>query len=86
MENDIYPMEHFFSLPVIYKDNELNLNARLVTFAYTYTFYVMLDTREVAIERDDEQHFRIIDESDTIDQTVDRGLVEAIIESLKQLK
>ena len=76
-------MEHFFDLPVIYKDEELNLRARLVTFGYSYKFYIVVDKFELEVERDDQMNFRVLN-YDT-DVKIDIVLLEAIITSLEKL-
>lgn len=77
-------MEHFFSLPVLYKGAEEEYQARLVTFGYSYKFYVMVDKTELVVEKDDERNYRIISEQQ--DTVIDSDLCVAIIESLKQIE
>lgn len=77
-------MEHFFSLPVRYNGEELSFNGRLVTFAYTYKFYIVVDNKEFVFERDDELNFRVLDESDN-SHTTNADLLNAIISSLQKI-
>jgi hypothetical protein len=76
-------MEHFLELPVTYNDNELTFKVRLVTFAYTYKFYIMIEGQELIIERDDEHQFRAIISDASSDNNIDRRLIARIIESLE---
>lgn len=79
-------MEHFFELPVNYKDQELLLKVRLVTFAYEYKFYIMVEGQELIFERDDSGAFRVIFPSAPRIKEVDHELLEAIIETLEHLQ
>ena len=78
-------MEHFFELPVNYKGEELVFKGRLVTFGYTYKFYIVVNGREVVIERDDEQNYRILAGEGDIERSFDPELAKAIIDVLKAL-
>jgi len=78
-------MEHFFELPVPYKGTELLLKGRLVTFAYTYKFYVVVNGHELIFERDDEHQFRVLNTQDRpVD--IDSELIGQIITVLKKLQ
>ncbi|MCF3108787.1 hypothetical protein LL912_08350 [Niabella sp. CC-SYL272] len=79
-------MEHFFELPVMYKDEELLLKGRLVTFAYTYKFYVIVHGQELIFERDDEQKFRVLSGINDNQPQIDPGLVAQIVMVLNQLQ
>lgn len=76
-------MEHFFDLPVNYKGQTLSLRARLVTFGYSYKFYILVDKSELEVERDDEMQFRVLS-YDTAAK-VDPVLMAAIVSSLEKL-
>ncbi|WP_176954374.1 hypothetical protein [Niabella drilacis] len=79
-------MEHFFELPVRYKGATLILRGRLVTFAYSYKFYVMVNGRELIFERDDEQQFRVLQEASEDASEIDRELIQQIIITLNDLQ
>ncbi|HEX7754532.1 MAG TPA: hypothetical protein VF421_04265 [Niabella sp.] len=79
-------MEHFFELPVTYKDEELLFNGRLVTFAFDYKFYVNVNGRELVFEQDDEEHLRVIAPSQQQEAIPDPELVKKIAEVLKNLR
>jgi len=76
-------MEHFLELQVSYNGRELTFKVRLVTFAYSYKFYVMVEDQELIIERDDEQHFRAIASNAGSEKNIDKKLVAEIIGSLQ---
>lgn len=69
-----------FELPVTYKGKDLLFNVRLATFTYGYKFYVEIDDNEVVFERDDEGNLRAIVPEVTSGTTIEKGLIEAIIE------
>lgn len=69
-----------FELPVTYKGQDLLFNVRLATFTYGYKFYVEIDDNEVVFERDDEGNLRAIVPEVTSGTTIEKGLIEAIIE------
>lgn len=77
-------MEHFFELPVPYKGEELLLKGRLVTFAYSYKFYVVVNGHELVFERDDAHQFRVLNTQDHPVE-IDRELIEQIIMMLQKL-
>lgn len=80
-------MEHFFELPVRYKDEELNLKARLVTFGYIYKFHVIVYGKELVFEKDEEQNYRVLSELNSVDNMIiGEALLHAIIKSLKDIK
>ncbi|WP_118975715.1 hypothetical protein [Taibaiella koreensis] len=76
-------MEHFFDLLISYKQQELLLKARLVTFAYTYKFFVIVDGIELVFERDDEHSFRVLSPQVTRNEMADKELAEKIIDALE---
>lgn len=76
-------MEHFFSLPIVYNGAEIEYKARLVTFGYSYKFYIMVDKTELVIEKDDEGNYRVLSENNAY---IDAGLCKAIIASLQQIE
>lgn len=78
-------MEHYFELPVTYKNENLLLRGRLVTFAYDYKFYVNVQGQELIFERDDEGNFRVIAPQSDTQKPVERDLVEKITISLLQV-
>ncbi|AHF17123.1 hypothetical protein [Niabella soli] len=78
-------MEHFFDLPVLYKGEELLLKGRLVTFAYSYKFFVVVNGKELTFERDDERVFRVLSGAGEDVSTIDRELVQQIISALNKI-
>lgn len=76
-------MEHFFDLPVTYKDQTLSLRARLVTFGYTYKFFIMVNKYEIQVERDDQMNWRILNYDPEIE--IESSLLEAIVASLDKI-
>jgi hypothetical protein len=78
-------MEHFFELPVTYKGEELNLKGRLVTFGYTYKFYVVLNGEEYIFERDDEHQYRMLSVENNVNKPIDKELIELVIRALENL-
>ncbi|MBO9621010.1 MAG: hypothetical protein J7539_18485 [Niabella sp.] len=78
-------MEHFFELPVLYKGEDLLLKGRLVTFAYSYKFFVVVDGRELTFERDDERAFRVLSDAGEDGMGIDKELVKQIIAALDKI-
>ncbi|GAB3428004.1 hypothetical protein [Niabella aquatica] len=79
-------MEHYFELPVTYKNENLLLNGRLVTFAYDYKFYVNVEGQELIFEQDDERNFRVIAPESNVKKPIEKELVEKITEVLRSLQ
>jgi hypothetical protein len=78
-------MEEGFSLPVIFKGEEIAFNARLVINGYLFRFIIIIDDRELVVEKDDEGNYRVVNYSPDIPMHVDMGLLEAIVKSLKKI-
>lgn len=78
-------MEHFFELPIKYRGEELLLKTRLVTFAYTYKFHIIVDNKELIVERDEERNFRVIASDNVSAASIDPELVKNIVEQLQLL-
>ncbi|WP_300597375.1 hypothetical protein [Niabella sp.] len=79
-------MEHYFELPVTYKNEALLFNGRLVTFAYDYTFYVKVNGREVIFERDDAGNLRAITPMAETVPATETELIAHIGEVLKHIQ
>lgn len=77
-------MEHFFTLPVVYEGKELSYNARLVTFGYSYKFYIMIDGKEIVFEKDDEGLYRVV--TDEPGLTLDRRFLQEIVNALTTIE
>ncbi|MEE6126625.1 hypothetical protein V2E39_04385 [Chryseobacterium arthrosphaerae] len=69
-----------FEVPVSYKGKEYVFNARLATFTYGYKIYVDVNGTEVVFERDDSGNLRALLPENTSETTIEKGLIEAIIE------
>ncbi|WP_118976321.1 hypothetical protein [Taibaiella koreensis] len=79
-------MEHFFELPVNHNGEELLLKGRLVTFAYTYKFYVMVNGRELVFERDDSGEFRALVQAVDSGSEIDASFIHNIIVVLEAVQ
>lgn len=78
-------MEHFFELPINYQGEERLFKTRLVTFGYAYKFYVVIDGKELVVERDDDQNYKTILTDPFARQGFDPGLIKVIVECLQKL-
>jgi len=78
-------MEHFFELPINYQDEDRLLKARLVTFAYAYKYFIIIDGKELIVERDDEQTYRVVLSDPNVHLSIDPELIEIIINQLQKL-
>lgn len=82
-------MEQFFKLPVNYQNKTLFLKARMVSFAYSYKFYITINDTEFIFERDDDRQFRMMagdQEQDKPLPVINPALIDAIIEGLEQIQ
>lgn len=77
-------MEHFFELPVSYEGKELTFNGRLVTFGYSYKFYIVVNGEELVFEKDDSGDYRVV--AAQKEPRAEKGLLESIIVSLAKLQ
>lgn len=80
-------MDDGFEIPLTYKDKELNLPARLLAYGHSYKIEVTIAETLVHFERDDEAAWRALISNDDVAQnkTLDRGLLEAVAQSLDKL-
>lgn len=79
-------MEHYFDLPVLFKEEEISLKGRLVTFGYIYKFYIIVDGKEVVFERDDEGKYRaLLEDLNLNNKDTDKNLLKTIARSLETL-
>jgi hypothetical protein len=79
-------MEHFFELPVPYNGTELMLKGRLVTFAYTYKFYIIAEGEELVFERDYDNQLRVLLNDAHKSSNIDPKLIAAIATVLDQVQ
>lgn len=79
-------MDHYFELPVNYKNEELLFNGRLTTFAYEYKFYINVNGKEIIFERDDEGNLRAITPEAALTPATDIALIKEIGEVLKHVQ
>jgi hypothetical protein len=76
-------MEHFFELAVTIGGEEKTFSGRLVTFGYSYKFYIRVEGTELIFERDDERQYRVLSEQP--DTVASAELLQAIINSLEKI-
>lgn len=80
-------MEHEFSLPVMYKGEEVDLEGKWILAGYVSKFHVLIKGQEVVFEQDDEQNYRALQyEPDANKEPLETELIQAVIVSLEQLK
>ncbi len=77
-------MDHQFELSVIFKGEELSLNARLAAFGYSYKFFVEVAGRAIIFEKDDEGEYRAL--TDAADTATDKDLLQAIVTALEKIQ
>lgn len=80
-------MDEDFSLPIIYRGKELLLTSRLLQFGYTYKKEVEVEDTKVHFERDDSGEWRALLSQHDLEQrkTLDRHLIEALMQSIVQI-
>lgn len=76
-------MEHFFELPITHRGEQLTFKGRLVTFAYNYKFFIIVESRELVFEKDDEGEFRVL--SDHKQTEIDQELLSTIVHALENI-
>ncbi len=78
-------MQEGFELPVVYKGEELEFGSRLVISGYVYQFIIIVNDRELVFEKDDAGEYRVVNYTPDVSVTVNAGLLEAIIVSLREI-
>ena len=76
-------MEHFFELPVQYRNEGRKFQGRLVTFAYDYKCYVVVDGKEIVFQKDNDMTYKIIRE--TAEAVADPELLHSLVIAMNQL-
>jgi len=78
-------MEHYFELPVRYKNEEFIFRGRLQAFAYDYKFYIDINNQEIIFENDDAGSLRAVIPYNVKKPEIDQALLISIIDVLKNL-
>lgn len=79
--------EHSFEIPVVYKNQELAIPARLQLLGYTYRIVAVIGGVELYFERDDSGAFRAVlaNESTGTTSVPDTALLQAMAIALNEL-
>ena len=77
-------MDEGFELPVVYKNKELLLPATFIKAGYSYKIRITVDGQPVFFEPDEERNWRAMVDTETDKWKHDRGMLEAIIQSLDE--
>lgn len=74
-------------MPVTYKGREQIFKVTLQVFGYSYRLVVDVNGQAINFERDEERIFRAVLNYDDVENSdsVDRGLIEAIGESIREV-
>ena len=73
-------------IPVIYKNKELSLKARVVRFGYVNHIVVDLGGNQITIERDEECNYRALGDTKKMEGSkFDVDLIKAVITVLQSL-
>jgi hypothetical protein len=78
-------MDQHFSIPVTYKGEEMQFEARFQIWAYGRRFYVTVDGVEVLFEQDEEGSIRAILPAEEKGKTPAKGLLQEIAAVIQQL-
>lgn len=78
-------MDHQFLLPVMYKGEEMQFEARAQVWAYGRRFFVLVDGQEVIFERDDEGGMRAILAEEGKGRAQDADLLRAVAEGVGEI-
>ncbi|AQW92918.1 MULTISPECIES: hypothetical protein [Elizabethkingia] len=78
-------MEHYFDLPVRYKNEDLIFRGRLHAFAYDYKFYIDINNQEIIFENDAAGSLRAVIPYNAKKLEIDQELLISIIDVLKNL-
>ena len=77
-------MEHYFELPIAYDGAQHRFRARLTTFGYNYTFYVIVDGKEWTFEKDEAQNIQLTYPKLSSNPVITEGLLSKIMEELNR--
>jgi hypothetical protein len=80
-------MDEKFQLPVLYKGEELLLDASLLVTGFTHKFVVEVSEQEIIFEPDEERNYRAIIPYEDFgkEKPVDKQLLKAIAEAIETL-
>ena len=77
-------MEEQFELPLVYKGEQLLLNASLLVTGYTHKFSVDVNGQIIIFEPDEERNYRAVIPYDDLHQNrnIDKELLKAIVAAI----
>ena len=78
-------MEDSFQIPVVYRDKELQFNARLLQLGYVQKIEIEVSSQQVFLEKDDEENYRAVLANIESENKIDKELIIAIVESIEEL-
>ncbi|HXS37963.1 MAG TPA: hypothetical protein VN721_14765 [Flavipsychrobacter sp.] len=79
-------MDELFVLPITYKGEEREFEVRISKQGYTYKIFVLIDTVEVTLEKDEERNYRaVMDKTDIGANKIDIELVKVIVDTINSL-
>ena len=78
-------MDTDITIPVEYKGEELNFDARVQVWQFGHRFFVPVDGVELVFERDDSGQYRALTPEGYTGKLPGRGVVQAIASVLDEL-
>ena len=79
-------MDELFDIAVVYKGREINFQAQLLTYTYSYKIQVDINNVLVLFEHDDEKNIRAtVDPLQKNADTIDRELIKVVAQALQQI-
>jgi len=80
-------MAELIDIPIIYKGQEMVMQAELLQGGYIHGFQIMINEIPVLFEPDEERNYRvIIDETKYNKSKLDLEIIKVIVETLESLK
>jgi hypothetical protein len=76
-------MDNDFLLPIVYKGEEMELQAKFVPSTFVSRFEVTLNDVAITFERDDQGNYRAMNYNQDQEKSLDPTILAAIIESLE---
>jgi hypothetical protein len=81
-------MDDYFTLSVIFKNEEKEYQARLLQQGYSYKIIVLINDQEVYFEPDEERNLRVVTMPSQDEQSlnkIDKNLLSAIKEKIEEI-
>lgn len=78
-------MENSFILSFVHNGKSYDLNAKFIRLGFIYQFHIFIENGTLIFERDEQEHYRVID-TNPLGTKVEKDFLQAVINNLMKLQ